>query len=117
VRSVEAHQDVRFSRPPAQEAGCRREGHLLRQKTGLLLQPPGDQDAVVGRQEVVAWHHVGLTIVVRTDLATQVQRTEATGRRERLVPIRLHAAGGLRRPIPGDGLRIHLLPLQLAQPG
>jgi len=109
-------QDVRFSRPPAQEAGRCDEGHLLRQKTGLLLQSPRDQDAVVGRQEIVARHHVGPSIMVRTDLATQVQRTEATGRRERLVPIRLHAAGGLRRPVPGGGLRIHRVPLQLTQP-
>jgi len=67
----------------------------------------------VDRQEVVARHHVGSAIVVRTDLPAQVQRAEATGHLERLVPVRPHAAGGLRRLVPGDSLRIHRVPLQL----
>ena len=101
---------------PAQQAGGRGKGQILAEQTGLLLQAAGDDEALMGGQEVVAGHAVGPPIAVRQHLPAQLQRAEAAGHEQRRIAIGHHAARRVAGAVARDRLRIDLLPLQFHQP-
>ncbi len=72
---------------PAEEAGDRDEGEVLREQTRPFLKAPRDDDAVVWRKDCVAGHDVGLRRRMRTDLAGEGERAEATGDGDGLVTV------------------------------
>jgi hypothetical protein len=71
---------------PAEQAGNRDEGQLLREQTSPHLEATGD-DAIVRGKDSVARDYVGLRGRMRTDLAGEEQSAEATRDRDGFMPV------------------------------